>query len=168
MLIRQLSIQSASALQALRAAADVEGTLGRPRERELALTLQHIESQLSAPFETIGAFEGEELVGDASLSRMPMNPFDQEATEWFGVSSVIVHPDFRGQGIGRKLLEECLLRARQYNAKGMLLEVNVPNPAAKSLYDSLGFEVWNVFEGAFNHNGQRFDQISMRKLLSGA
>ena len=168
MLIRRLALEDAVALQRLRSLADLDGTLGRPAERQRALTLEQIERQLCAPFETLGAFHLETMAGSASVSRMPECPFDEEATEWFGLSAVIVHPDFRGRGIGRALVNECLSLIVQQGAKGVLLEVNIPNPAAKSLCDSLGFETWNVYEGSFHHNGQRFDQVSMRRRLSGA
>ena len=167
MLLRRLERKNAVALQKLRSQADLDETLGRPMERQRALTLEHIESQLCAPFETLGAYSQNNLAGSASLSRMPECPFDADATEWFGLSSIIVHPDFRGKGIGRALVNECLSLIGQHGAKGVLLVVNLPNPAAKALYDSLGFEVWNTYEGAYLHNGQRFNEVSMRKRLSG-
>jgi len=168
MQIRQLNLEDAPALQSLRRIADVDGTLGRPVERQRALTLECIEQQLRPPFETLGYFIGEDMVGSASLSRMPECPIDPEATDWFGLSSVIVHPDFRGRGIGRALLDECISRASKHGAKGMLLVVNVPNPGAVALYESFRFETWSTYEGAYEHNGQRIDQLSMRKWLNVA
>lgn len=167
MLIRRLNLKNVIALQGLRALADADGTLGRPAERKLALTTEHIEQQLQSPFETFGAFVDEMLVGSASLSRMPESAFDPDASDWYALSFVVVHPNARSQGIGRALVQECLSRAMQLSAAGVLLELNVPNPAAKSLYESLGFEAWNVFEAAYKHNGQQFDQVSMRKKLRG-
>jgi ribosomal protein S18 acetylase RimI-like enzyme len=168
MLVRRLELKDAVDLQRLRSSVDLDGTLGRPAERQRALTLENIESQLCAPFVTLGAYSQEYLAGSASLSRMPECPFDAEATEWFGLSSIIVNPDFRGKGIGRTLVNECLSIVEQQGAKGVLLVVNLPNPAAKALYDSLGFETWNIYEGAYMHNGLRFDEVSMRKRLGGA
>ena len=168
MLIRRLALEDAVALQSLRGLVDLNGALGRPAERQLALTIEHIRGQLIASIETIGGFIERSLVGSASLSRMPECIFDAESTEWFGLSAIIVHPNFRGRGVGRALLNECLSRAAQHKAKGMLLELYVPNPAAKALYESLGFEAWNVFEGDFHYNNQRYDKVSMRKRLSGA
>jgi len=164
--IRQLNLESASTLQRIRGLVDIEGTLGRPAERRRALTIEHIEGQLRPPFETFGAFVGDRLAGSASLCRMPESPIDPDLSNWFGLSAVIVHPDFRRKGLGRALVRECLSRAAQQGGKGMLLEVNVPNPA-RAMYDSLGFEAWNVYEGAYQHNGQRIDQVSMRKWLNG-
>lgn len=167
MLIRLLNVKDVVALQQLRAVADADGTLGRPAERKLALTPEHIEQQLQSPFETFGAFFDEMLVGAASLSRMPESAFDADASDWYALSFVVIHPSARSKGIGRALVQHCLSRAMQLCASGVLLEVNVPNPAAKSLYESLGFEAWNVFEAAYQHDGQQFDQVSMRKKLRG-
>jgi len=126
--------------------------------------IEFIESQLRPPFETYGIFVDEQLVGSASMSRMPESPLDPDLQNWFGLSAVIVHPDFRGLGLGRALVCKCLDRAEQQGGKGMLLEVNVPN-VAKALYDSLGFEAWNVYECSYQHNGVRVDTVSMRKWL---
>lgn len=162
--IRRLSSNSAPALQRLRDLVDTEGTLGRPTERQRARTIEFIEGQLCPPFETFGAFVDENLIGSASLGPVPKCPMDSESSNWFGLAGIIVHPDFRRQGIGRALVLECLSRAEQQGGNGVLLEVNVPNPA-RAMYESLGFEAWNVCESAYQHNAQRFDQISMRKLL---
>ena len=163
-MIIRLDSESAVALRKLRAAVDADGALGSPAERERAL--EHIEQLLQPPFDSIGAFISERLVGAATISRMPESPFDPDASNWYSLSAVIVHPCSRGQGIGKALVQECLSQAAQLNAAGILLELNVPNPAAKALYESFGFEPWNVRQAAYRHNGQRFDQVSMRKNLS--
>jgi ribosomal protein S18 acetylase RimI-like enzyme len=165
MLIRRLNLKNVVALQGLRAAANADGTLGCPAERKLALTLEYIEQQLQSPFETFGAFVDEMLVGAASLSRMPEDVSDPDDSDWYALSFVVVHPNARSQGVGRALVQECLSRAMQLCAAGVLLELNVPNTAAKSLYESLGFETWNVFEAAYQYDGQQFDQVSMKKKL---
>jgi len=136
-------------------------------ERKLSRTLEYIEQQLQSPFETFGAFVDEMLVGAASLSRMPESAFDPDASDWYALSFVVVHPNARSRGVGRALVQQCLSRAIQLCATGVLLELNVPNPAARSLYESLGFEAWNVLEAAYQHDGQQFDQVSMRKRLRG-
>lgn len=164
MLIRQLGQDCIAEVLALRAIVDGEGTLGRPGERKRALTAEFLEDQILPPSETFGSFLDGTLVGTAAVRRMPECPWDADATSWFGIAAVLVYPDFRKRGIGRALVNECLARATQLGAKGVLLEVNVPNPA-RALYESLGFEVWNVFEGAYVHEGQSFDQLSMRKRL---
>lgn len=129
-----------------------------------ARALNFIESQLCSPFETIGAFFGENLIGSASLGPVPKHPLDLDSSNWFGLAGIIVHPDFRRQGIAKALVLECSSRVEHQGGNGVLLEVNVPNPA-RAMYESLGFVEWNVNKSAYQHNGQGFDQISMRKYL---
>ena len=55
--------------------------------------------------------------------------------------TIDVHPDFRRQGLGRRLMEEVEARARQRQVRRTHLQVAVDNRAAQSLYESLGFTV---------------------------
>lgn len=67
----------------------------------------------------------------------------------YGVMSVVideshilnlcVHPDWQGQGLGRKLIQHMLKLARQHGAETAFLEVRKSNQAALALYDGLGF-----------------------------
>lgn len=50
-----------------------------------------------------------------------------------------VHPDFRGQGIGRELLKKIELHATRAGCCRMTLEVRQDNLAAVKLYRSQGF-----------------------------
>ena len=166
MLVRLLSSDCAVALRHLRSLVDAEGTLGTPVERERALRPESIEAQLRHPYETYGAFVGEVLVGAASLSQMPDCPIDPDREDWYALSDVFVHPSFRGHGIGTALVKACICSAQKNGANGMLLIVNVPNPA-KALYEALGFVAGEVV-GAYEHARQRRDQVQMRLRLNVA
>ena len=52
-----------------------------------------------------------------------------------------VHPEWRRQGIGRRLLLRLLELAIELGARRMTLEVRVSNRAAQALYRAYGFEV---------------------------
>ena len=47
---------------------------------------------------------------------------------------------FQREGIGRRLLEELMSRARETGADALFLEVRESNTAARSLYEQVGFE----------------------------
>jgi ribosomal-protein-alanine N-acetyltransferase len=52
-----------------------------------------------------------------------------------------VHPDWRRQGIGRRLMVRLLEIAHEMRARRMTLEVRVGNLAAQELYHGFGFEI---------------------------
>ncbi len=57
------------------------------------------------------------------------------------IASIAVHPDYREQGIARKLLITALRSSYAWGARMATLEVRVSNLAAQSLYRDFGFEV---------------------------
>jgi ribosomal protein S18 acetylase RimI-like enzyme len=58
----------------------------------------------------------------------------------FQVGGVYVHPDFRGMGIARRMAAE-FVRSLIAQGRGVTLFVKKSNPAARSVYRRLGFEV---------------------------
>jgi GNAT superfamily N-acetyltransferase len=55
------------------------------------------------------------------------------------VNGLGVHPDFRGQGIGRGLLRTALTRLQAQGASEAMIRVHPDNAPAKQLYRSEGF-----------------------------
>ncbi len=53
--------------------------------------------------------------------------------------NIVLHPDFRGAGLGRALLEWVLEEAVKRGVTRVLLEVRESNQVAQSLYLSMGF-----------------------------
>lgn len=56
------------------------------------------------------------------------------------IALIAVDPQFRKQGIGRRLLERAVDYARQCGCENVFLEVRTGNEAAKALYGGLGFK----------------------------
>jgi len=66
------------------------------------------------------------------------------------LEDIFVEESARGSGIGRALAEAALARARERGCARVELDVNEANPAARALYESLGFESWSDPPGGRN------------------
>jgi len=55
------------------------------------------------------------------------------------VATIATHPEFRGRGIGKKLLVHALLSAKKEGAVKSFLEVRASNVVAQNMYRTLGF-----------------------------
>ena len=58
----------------------------------------------------------------------------------FRMHNIAVHPDFRGRGVGRGMIEAVESLCRQRDFRRILLEVRKDNEVARRLYQDLGFE----------------------------
>ena len=72
----------------------------------------------------------------------------------------------RRDGVGLMLLDYALDNAKSLGGKFMMLEVNVNNTAAQTLYESHGFEKFSVRKDYYsNADGTKADAQCMRKAL---
>lgn len=78
---------------------------------------------------------GERLIGNLSIL-----PFRKNGNLIYLIANVAVHPDYRRAGIARKLTSKALTFIRSRSAQSAWLQVRDDNPAAQSLYLSMGFE----------------------------
>jgi ribosomal protein S18 acetylase RimI-like enzyme len=61
---------------------------------------------------------------------------------YVNVHDLAVLPDFQGQGVGTRLLDEVERRARQRGCCKITLEIHDTNHGAKRLYERVGFGPW--------------------------
>ena len=90
-----------------------------------------------------------------------------EGTE---VSSLgmMVAPDWRGRGIGQRLLQRAIDWARSVGAHKVSLDVFPDNEAAIRLYRSFGFEQEGLLRGHYRRrDGRLRDAVLMGLLLTG-
>jgi len=66
--------------------------------------------------------------------------------EEFELAKLVVSPEFRGQGIARRLVERCIAYAREQDARRVILVSNSQLQAALRLYESFGFKYCAVPE----------------------
>src|SRR5690606_25719054 len=79
------------------------------------------------------------------------------------ITNVAVHPDYRGQGIGRKRMEAIEEVCAARGVKRMTLEVRQSNLIAQRLYRSLGYVAVGVRPGYYQDNNE--DALIMWKEL---
>ena len=87
----------------------------------------------------------EKSVGATHKSPMPgfivAHVFDESGQ----VVTMDVHPDYRRQGIGNRLLIKCEMAMMEMGAKESLLQVAVDNEPAKALYKQNGYrDIWRL------------------------
>lgn len=70
------------------------------------------------------------------------------------LTNIAVHPEWRGLGLGRALMEEMLARARSFGVRAMTLEVRPSNLPAVRLYASLGFVERGRRKGYYADTGE--------------
>jgi ribosomal protein S18 acetylase RimI-like enzyme len=124
-------------------------------------TLDKITARLrSDPAEnfTLGAFDGEQLVGLVGFHRETASKLRHKGN----LISLYVAPEAREQGIGLALLREVIRRAHTIvGLEQMLLGVMVTQTAARKLYEALGFVVFGREPRAVKVNDQFFDEEFM-------
>jgi N6-L-threonylcarbamoyladenine synthase len=98
----------------------------------------------------------ERVVAYAGLSKV-------SGSEQSDVQTIAVEPEFRGRGLGRRLMNRLIAEARRLGASEMFLEVRADNPVAQGLYESLGFEAIDRRRAYYQPDG--VDAIVMRSPL---
>jgi ribosomal protein S18 acetylase RimI-like enzyme len=82
-----------------------------------------------------------ELLGGATYVSGPDDPYSEDLKEGeAGIRMLAVDPAGHGRGVGRALTLACIERARAAGRRRMVLHTSHLMPAAKHLYESLGFE----------------------------
>lgn len=56
------------------------------------------------------------------------------------ITNIAIHPDYRGKGLGKKLLSSLISDMHKYDINSITLEVRKSNIIAKNLYSSLNFK----------------------------
>jgi [ribosomal protein S18]-alanine N-acetyltransferase len=82
------------------------------------------------------------------------------------ILNICIRHDLRGQGIGRKLMNYLLERARTAQMHDVFLEVRPSNPTAIALYTSLGFAQIGTRKAYYQAVGGREDAFVYKLVLS--
>ena len=166
--VRLLENDDATAYHALR----LEGLRGAPTAfgssevEEAGLTRAQVEARLTAglpDIATFGAFLDGQLVGAATLLCNPRVKTGHRAN----LVAMYVTAAARGHGIGRKLIDAVVARARTLpRVEEITLSVTVGNGEARRLYERAGFEVYGIKPRALKIDGQYYDMDLMALRLT--
>lgn len=107
----------------------------------------------------IWAFCGDKMVGESSIN------FSESRMEHVGKVGLMVDKDFRGDGIGKFLIEYVLQWAKNRKLKIARLSAFSENEIAIKLYKKFGFKEWGRLPQGFYRKGKYSDRIDMYKEL---
>jgi ribosomal protein S18 acetylase RimI-like enzyme len=161
MKVRHLTADDAAAYQSLRLRALQESPIafsssyaqeaGRPKS-EVAARLTPASDGSRCIF---GAFAGEQLVGNLTLVRLQ----GEKLLHCAELVGMYVAPEFRRRGFGRVLVDAALAHARSLPGMRQLrLTVNATNAAARSLYQTTGFDCFGVEPEAICVDGHYYNE----------
>lgn len=126
----------------------------------LAETEAFVRKNIAQRNPQFGAVSDSRVIGWCDISPMERAVFAHRGSLGMGVIR-----EFRGKGMGRRLIEVSLGAAR---AKGLMridLEVREDNVPAVSLYKRMGFMVEGVKRNAYYVDGSYFNLVTMALLV---
>ena len=126
--------------------------LGGVKARPLETTREFVKSNIMNNIPQYVAVEGERVVGWCDI--IPMKGIDFSHCGGLGMG---VHKDYRGQGIGTRLLETTLEASKEFGIERIELEVYTSNTHAIRLYEKLGFVHEGVKTKARKLDGKYYD-----------
>jgi ribosomal protein S18 acetylase RimI-like enzyme len=130
-----------------------------------SLKAEDVRQRLSsnqAEFFIVGAFDDHRLAGMSGFHRQHGAKSQHKAGVW----GVYVTPEWRGHGVGRRLMEMLLERAAGIKGvEQVLISVTTTQTAARTLYCSLGFEPFGVELRAVKIGDRYFDEEHMLLIL---
>ena len=161
MTIRNLTADDAAAYQALRLRALQESptAFSSSYTQEAGRSISEIAERVTPAADgsrcVFGVFAGEQLVGVLTLVRLQGEKL-LHCAEFVGM---YVAPEFRRRGFGRALVDTALAHARSLpGIRHLRLTVNATNAAARSLYQSTGFDCFGVEPEAICVDGRYYGE----------
>lgn len=104
---------------------------------------------------TFGAFENGSLVGVVTLFPEGKRKMKHRAS----IFAMYVSRSLRGKGVGKKLVETAIAKARELGTLEQIhLQVVTSNESAKRLYSSCGFEVYGLEKRALRIGDTYYDE----------
>jgi phosphinothricin acetyltransferase len=95
-----------------------------------------------------------------------LNPFSpRRAYQYVADFSVYVEREWRGRGVGRRMLERLIDLAREHGYHKMVLSTFPTNTLGVALYERLGFERVGIYREMGLLDGRWVDTLIMERIL---
>lgn len=129
--IRDYSIgDEHTVMQILQIALAVYGLSANPEETDLDISdIQKYYIDSGGVFRVL--VDGSKVIGSYGLF-----PLDKSVCE---LRKMYIYPEYKGRGLGKRLMNDALVRARNLGFKKMVLETNSRLVEAIGMYKKLGF-----------------------------
>ncbi len=159
--VRQLNAEDAKAYMAFRSEMLLDSPssfMSAPGDDRMEDFEEVTESLSSGEHAIFAAEDGALLVASAGVMRVPRLKCRHRAGIW----GVFTSPSHRGRGLARAVVGAAIEHARRWEGVRVVgLSVSVEAPAARRLYESLGFVAWGTEPAAMCIDGQELDEIYM-------
>lgn len=80
--------------------------------------------------------------------------------------SIYIHPDYQGQGIGKKLLAEAIHHSPNFGIKALVALIFAHNQPSLKLFQCFGFQQWGYLPQIADLDGLERDLIIMGRHLN--
>ena len=116
--------------------------------------------QHSQKYPVVVAALNEKVIGWASLSKWSERAAYDDTAE----ISVYIHPDFRGKGIGRQLMQQVLHDGKKGGLHTVLSRITQDNEISIHLHKEMGFKIVGTLKQVGKKFGQLLDVTMMQKM----
>lgn len=122
----------------------------------LESTREFVRSNIARDIPQFVALNGEDVIGWCDISPMRFEGFTHSGRLGMGV-----HASFRRLGIGTRLIEQTISKAKEKGLERIELEVLASNTPALKLYEKMGFVVEGIKRKARKLDGSYDDLVEM-------
>jgi len=127
---------------------------------ELAKTIEFQKKMIANNWPAYYACDGDKVVGWADIS-----PFTNPRLQHRGSLGMGLISDYRGRGLGTRLLQAALEHSKEIGLEKVELTVYTENTGAIKLYKKLDFEEEGLIRKYRKLDGRYFDCLAMGKFL---